>query len=215
MVINKPSGLLSHPNGFEKKISVVNQLAYYWSTKLKNTTLIRNGLVHRLDQNTSGLMLVAKNNHSLSHLLGQFANRTITKKYYALIVGKLMAPHLRVNVPIGKSSSGQLKMVANGGKNQKIAISLIEEVEQFTNHSLVRCQLLTGRTHQIRVHLSYLKCPIVNDPLYGNGNYLADNYGQYLHAYYLKFIHPVSGQTIELTVPWDQVFEQQYQRLKH
>lgn len=195
LIVNKPVGILSHPTKFDNNHTLVNMINHYLTN---NQTLIRSGLAHRLDKTTSGLMIVAKNPLALQVISKFFQERKVIKKYYALVVGNLPAVRININLPIGRHQGGAIKMVVNGGKNPKPASTTIRLIEKMGIYNLVECELHTGRTHQIRAHLAHLKCPILNDPLYGE---LVDpKNGYYLHAYYLQFVHPITNQVLELSV---------------
>lgn len=219
LVINKPSGILSHPTIHQETNTLVNMLAYHFNQTQHDTNLLRHGIAHRLDKQTSGLMLVAKTKQAFERLLQDFMEHKVIKKYYAIILHHLPKNHLEIHLPIGHSKHNSLLMVVDDGhnhkaKNPKPAHTTVKLVEKLHHHSLVECQLHTGRTHQIRVHLSYLKCPILNDPLYGH-QHKHDLFGQYLHAYYLKFTHPITQQCLEFVVDWPQEFQHKYQELKY
>lgn len=195
LIVNKPVGILSHPTKFDNNHTLVNMINHYLTN---NQALIRSGLAHRLDKTTSGLMIVAKNQLTLQVISKSFQERKVIKKYYALVVGKLPANRININLPIGRHQGGAIKMVVNGGKNPKPASTSIRLIEKLGIYNLVECELHTGRTHQIRAHLAHLKCPILNDPLYGES--VDPKNGYYLHAYYLQFAHPITNQVLELSV---------------
>ncbi|MGL4950804.1 MAG: RluA family pseudouridine synthase, partial [Mycoplasma sp.] len=183
LIVYKPSGMLTHQTQFNENNTLMNALHYY--SKGKFETL----LIHRLDKDTSGLLIFAKNEKAQKLLLDMTQNREIIKRYYAIVNGKMKKDKAIINVPICRANDNRLKMVAGEGKNPKEALTEYETIKTWEHYSLLNIRLHTGRTHQIRVHLRYINHPIVNDPLYSFNNYESD-YHQYLMAYSLEFIHP-------------------------
>lgn len=141
-----------------------------------------------------------------------FFERDVIKKYYALVNSCFHEKKIMIDVPIARSFQNKLKMNAINGKNPKEAKTLVELIENYNNSALVSCELLTGRTHQIRVHLKYINHPIINDPLYGV--YENDEYGQYLHSYYLSFMHPFKKNKIEICIQLPIEFKEKIKKLK-
>ncbi|MDQ0513827.1 23S rRNA pseudouridine1911/1915/1917 synthase [Mycoplasmoides fastidiosum] len=213
IIIDKPSGLLSHPTSKNENDTLTDFLAFYFSQNPQAVDLLRNGLVHRLDKETSGLMIVAKTETALKQILLDFEKKVVIKKYCAIVQGKLPHKHLKINLPIGRSNDGTLKMRVNAQKDLKDAITEVNELEQLHNHTLVECNLLTGRTHQIRVHLAHINNPVLNDYLYGH-KIPGDLFGQYLHASYLEFDHPVTKKRISFKSQWPQEFDTKYHQLR-
>ncbi len=200
IIVYKPSGMLSHPTQYNEQESMLNALYYY--SKATWIPLI----VHRLDKDTSGLIIFAKHKEAQDKMLEMFANRTITKKYYALVHKKLTKEHIMINVPISRSSDNKMKMVAGEFKNAKQSLTEAWTIQTWNKYSLLDVLLHTGRTHQIRVHMKYINHPIINDPLYSSDR--SDNlYHQYLMAYYLKFINPFDQKQIEIEIDMDQEFK--------
>lgn len=193
MVINKPSGLVVHPGNGNYNNTLVNGLMYY-TDKLSNVgEEFRPGIVHRLDKDTSGLMLVAKDNKCHELLADDFKNKRIHREYVALLDGVFPQEKAIIDAPIGRSASDYQKMaVVAGGK---VAITNLTVIKKYANYTLVRLILETGRTHQIRVHLSYIGYPLYNDPVYNPRK--SDDFGQFLHSEYLKFVHPITKETLE------------------
>ncbi len=182
MIINKPSGLVVHPAPGHYDDTLVNGLLFYLNKdKTKN---IRPGIVHRLDKDTSGLMVVAKDEKTMELLSEMISKKEVERKYLAIVDGVIKENTATIDAPIGRDPSNRQKMAINPtGKN---AITHIKVIERFKNNTFIECLLDTGRTHQIRVHLSYINHRVTNDPVYGEGN----EFGQMLHSYSIKFIHP-------------------------
>ncbi len=192
MVINKASGLVVHPGSGNKNNTLVNGLLHYTNDLSDEGGAARAGIVHRLDKDTSGLMLVAKTNKVHEILSEYFKNKDVNREYLAIIKGVFPSEKAKINAPIGKSSKNfRLQEVKDGGKN---AVTNLTVEKRFGEYSLVRLSLETGRTHQIRVHLNYIGYPVVNDPVYGIGK--SDSFGQYLHSAKLSFVHPITGKEL-------------------
>ncbi len=193
MVINKPSGLTVHPGNGNSDNTLVNGLKYYTNNLSNVGGLIRPGIVHRLDKDTSGLMLVAKNDLCHTLLADDFKNKRIHREYVALLDGVFPQNSATIDAPVGRSKDNFEKMavVANG----KRAITHLSVIKKYKDYTLVRLILETGRTHQIRVHLSYIGYPVHNDPVYNKKS--SDEFGQFLHSEYLKFTHPITREILE------------------
>ena len=188
MIINKPSGLVVHPAPGHYDDTLVNGLLFYLNKdKTKN---IRPGIVHRLDKDTSGLMVVAKDEKTMELLSEMISKKEVERKYLAIVDGVIKENTATIDAPIGRDPSNRQKMAINPtGKN---AITHIKVIERFKNNTFIECLLDTGRTHQIRVHLSYINHRVTNDPVYGEGN----EFGQMLHSYSIKFIHPITKKEL-------------------
>ncbi|WP_322941588.1 RluA family pseudouridine synthase [Mycoplasmopsis canis] len=196
-IIDKPSGLVVHPSPGHTSKTLVNGLLYHFKNNLSNENgLLRPGIVHRIDKDTSGLLIIAKNNLVHNKLAEMFATHNVNRKYLAICDGILEDKKLRLNLPIGRSVKDRQKMTITN-INSKPAITNVTLLKSFYLNnqpkSLVKCELETGRTHQIRVHLKYIKNPVYGDPLY---NKEVDNFGQRLHAYKLEFFHPITSQAM-------------------
>ncbi|HHY10211.1 MAG TPA: RluA family pseudouridine synthase [Firmicutes bacterium] len=193
-VVNKPKGLVVHPSAGNWQGTLVNALLFHFPRLAKGSGKYRPGIVHRLDKDTSGLMLVAKNDASYNHLLLQFKKRLVRRHYLALVQGVLRQAEGFIDKPIGRHPKNRKKMaVLEGGRRAYTSYTVLE---RFHRHSLLLCRLKTGRTHQIRVHLAGIHHPLVGDVLYG---FRSNNLGaksQVLHAFYLGFTHP-SGRFME------------------
>lgn len=201
IIVNKPSGLLTHSTIYEESENLINALRTY--AKNQWTPY----LIHRLDKDTSGLIVFAKNEKTQAMMLDLFQQRAIRKKYYAIVHHHFHENHLIIDVPISRANDNKMKMVAGDrGKNTKSAITEVFLLKNWKKYALLDILLHTGRTHQIRVHLNYINHPIVNDPLYSNIKSNSD-YHQYLMAYYLGFIHPITKQNIEIKIELEPEFK--------
>lgn len=206
LVVNKPSGMLTHPTSTERENTLVNALLYKYGENLSNINgEFRRGIVHRLDRNTSGLLMIAKNNTTHEFLAEQIKNHTITKKYRAVLKGNYNGDTDRIELPIGRHPKQPHKMavvpVKDGGKE---SITILKVLERFKEATYVELTLITGRTHQIRVHMSSQHHPVYNDTLYGAGEGKVKTEEQVLQSYYLNFTKPVTGEIIELEIEPDE-----------
>lgn len=192
MVIDKPSGLVVHPGAGNSNNTLVNGLLYY-NKALSNKDDFRPGIVHRLDKDTSGLMIVAKDDKAHEILADDFKNKRVHREYIALLDGVFPQEKAIVDAPIGRSKTYFDKMEVT--KDGKKAVTHIEVLKKYKDYTLVKLVLETGRTHQIRVHLSYIGYPVHNDPVYSNKK--CSNFGQFLHSAYLKFEHPITKKVLE------------------
>ncbi len=212
VVIDKPKGLVVHPAHGNWDFTLVNALLYHIRDLSGINGELRPGIVHRLDKDTSGVMVVAKNDTAHRHLAEQIKEHTIKREYTALVHGNIKEENGIIEAPIGRSHSDRKKMavVADG----RSAISHYRVVERFGNYTLVRVKLMTGRTHQIRVHFSYIRHPVVGDPVYGPDKKHLGLDSQALHASLLGFVHPVSGEYMEFTSPLPPYFEKLLKQLR-
>ena len=210
IVINKPSGLVVHPAAGNYNNTLVNGLLYYTKNLSSSNGEDRPGIVHRIDKDTSGLMIVAKNDKAHEFLSKQLKDKSLSRVYLALVSGKINHDTGTIDAPIGRDPKDRKKMCVTD-VNSKEAITHFEVLERYKNASLIRCKLETGRTHQIRVHLSYINHPIINDPVYGSKKKIT-NFGQMLHATELSFIHPKTNEkmTFKCEVPdeFNQILEE-------
>ena len=202
LVVNKPAGMLTHPTSLEKENTLVNALLYYTNGKLSDCNgLFRPGIVHRLDRNTSGLLMAAKNNDAYNFLKSEMQQHNIEKKYYAIVSGVIKDDTGTINEPIGRHRSKPEKMaVVHDGKP---SVTHYKVMERFNNCTLVEVKLETGRTHQIRVHMAYIKHPIVNDTLYGGTKIPVKTKEQVLQAYSLKFTSPQDNSEHLIKIDFD------------
>lgn len=200
IVVNKPSGMVVHPSKGHYSGTLVNALLYH-SNSLSDSTseeIYRPGLVHRIDKDTSGLLVIAKNNDVHQKLAQQIAENKMNREYIAIVDGHFAHETGVIDAPLSRHQTNRLKrVVEKGGKH---AVTHFEVLDSFADYSLVSCRLETGRTHQIRAHMEFIKHPIVNDPLYHPKGKNASEFGQYLHARTLSFTHPVSGEVLNFQV---------------
>lgn len=220
LVVNKPSGMLTHPTELEKENTLVNALLYKYGENLSDINgYFRRGIVHRLDRNTSGLLMIAKNNNAHEFLAQQFRSepmsssltqglkitsgcRALVKKYIAIVKGVLEQEQGTIDLPIGRNPHQPFKMaVVEDGKP---SITEFKVIQRFKDCTYLELNLKTGRTHQIRVHLSKIGHPILNDSLYGGGSFKVKTQEQVLQAYKLSFAKPFSNDIIELEIEPDQ-----------
>lgn len=203
MVINKPSGLVVHPGNGNKNHTMVNALLYHTEYLSDVSGTKRAGIVHRLDKDTSGLMLVAKTNKAHEILADDFKNKRVKRQYLALIHGDFPSSSAKIDAPIKRSKKDfRMMEVAKDGKK---AITNLYVEKHFKKYTLVRLSLETGRTHQIRCHLAYIGYPIYNDPVYSKDN--ASEFGQFLHSTSIDFIHPITKKALHFSAPLPEEFE--------
>lgn len=203
LVVNKPSGMLTHPTTIEKSGTLVNALLYKYGENLSDINgEFRRGILHRLDRNTSGLLMVAKNNKAHEFLANQIKNHTITKKYRAIAKGVIAQDEFEINSPIGRNPNQPHKMaVREDGKPSR---TIVKVLERFKVATYVELTLVTGRTHQIRVHLKSINHPIYNDSLYGAGQGKVKTEEQVLQSFFLCFTKPFGDEIIELEIEPDE-----------
>ena len=212
LVVNKQQGMVVHPAPGNYSGTLVNALLYR-EEKLSNINgPDRPGIVHRLDKDTSGLLLIAKHNQSHEFLAAQLKDRTAGRVYYALVHGVISENSGLIDVPIGRDPKNRLKMAPN--KQGKQALTHFRVIERFKEFTLIECKLETGRTHQIRVHLNYIGNPIAGDLVYGPKNTL-EGEGQYLHAKELSIIHPETKKRIIFESDLPEYFENILSKLRN
>ncbi|WP_036452419.1 RluA family pseudouridine synthase [Mycoplasma buteonis] len=207
-VINKPSGMIVHPAPGHSENTLVNGLLYHFKNNLSNENgVLRPGIVHRIDKDTSGLLIIAKDNNTHKLLSEMFAKHDIHRSYLAICDGILQDKKIKLDLPIGRSVKDRQKMAVTN-QNSKHAVTYATLLKTFyldgLPKTLIQCELETGRTHQIRVHMAFIKNPIYGDPIY---NKQIDDFGQRLHAYKLTFIHPILNKRITLYSPMPKEFE--------
>ena len=195
LVINKPSGMVVHPAIGNYQDTLVNALMFHFNN-LPNNNSYRPGIVHRIDKDTSGLLIVAKTEETLELLSEMIRKHEVIRKYKALVHGTILNDSGTIDAPIGRDTFDRKKMTVTK-VNSKESITHFKVLERYENHTLIECRLETGRTHQIRVHLRYIKFPIVNDLVYGRKKVIDETFGQLLHAYYINFKHPITNEILE------------------
>ena len=196
IVINKPKGIVVHPAVGNPDGTIVNALLFHCKELSDVNGFYRPGIVHRIDKDTSGLLVCAKNNEAHNFLSAQLKDKTCFRKYYAIVNGVIENNEGEINAPIGRSEKNRQQMCVTA-KNSKEAVTLFRVLERYADSTLLDVELKTGRTHQIRVHMQYINHAVVNDSRYAKK--VLDESGQYLHAYYLSFIHPRSRERVEFT----------------
>ena len=203
LVVNKPSGMLTHPTTIERENTLVNALLFKYGENLSNINgEFRRGILHRLDRNTSGLLMIAKNNKVHEFLANQIKEHTITKKYRAIAKGIIEQDEFEINSPIGRNSNQPHKMaVREDGKPSK---TIVKVLERFKDATYIELTLITGRTHQIRVHMKSINHPVFNDSLYGAGQGKVKTEEQVLQSYFLRFTKPFGDEIIELQIEPDE-----------
>ncbi|HCL4436442.1 pseudouridine synthase [Clostridium botulinum] len=195
IVVNKPQEMVVHPAPGVYSGTLVNALLHHCKDLSGINGVARPGIVHRIDKDTSGILVVAKNDISHNNLAAQFKEHSISRVYMALVEGIIKDEQGTIEAPIGRHPVDRIKMAVV--KDGRHAVTHYKVIERFKNHTLVECRLETGRTHQIRVHMSYIMHPLVGDPVYGYKKQRFNLKGQMLHAKLLGFIHPTTGQYVE------------------
>lgn len=209
MVINKESGMVVHPAPGHYTKTLVNALLYRFN--ISKTSNMRPGIVHRLDKDTSGLMLVAKNEETHEKLASMIANKEVERHYLAITEGVIKSDTGTIDAPIGRDPNNRQKMQVTD-VNAKNAITHFKVLERFKKNTLIECILETGRTHQIRVHLAYIGYPILNDPTYSKGK--CSEFGQMLHSTSIKFKHPRTNEELYFKVEPPQEFKDKLKELE-
>ena len=204
MIINKPSGLVVHPGAGNYNNTLVNGLLAYTQSLSDIGGNERPGIVHRIDKDTSGLIMVAKTNKVHELLADDFKNKRIKREYIALLNGVFKNGSATIDAPIGRDPKDRKKMTVTD-KNSKNAVTHMKVLKRYKNNTLVSCILDTGRTHQIRVHMAYIGYPVHNDPVYSKDK--ATDFGQFLHSYKMSFKHPVTNEDLEFVAPLPEYFQ--------
>ena len=214
LVIDKPAGLVVHPGAGNPDGTLVNGILYHCGDSLSSINgVIRPGIVHRIDKDTSGLLMVAKNDKAHQSLAAQLEAHSILRAYRAIVLHNIQNDQGRIEAPIGRDPKNRLRMavVPNGGRR---AVTNYEVLERFGAHTYIEARLETGRTHQIRVHMTHLLHPLLGDRVYGpEKNNLGAN-RQMLHAESLGFVHPTSGKQLEFHSPLPEDFQSVLDRLR-
>jgi 23S rRNA pseudouridine1911/1915/1917 synthase len=204
MVVHPAPG---HPNG-----TLVNAILYHVNDLSSINGVVRPGIVHRIDKDTSGLLMVAKNDAAHESLVEQLKEKTVTRRYVALVNGNISHETGTIDAPVGRNTKDRKTMTVTE-KNSRNAVTHFKVLERFQKHTLIECVLETGRTHQIRAHMKYIGHPIFGDPSYGPKKSIKP-FGQFLHARVLGFEHPRTGEYLEFSAELPEEFETQVNRLR-
>lgn len=211
LVVNKPRGMVVHPAPGHMTGTLVNGLMYHCKDLSGINGVLRPGIVHRIDKDTSGLLMVAKNDFAHESLAKQLKDKTSLRKYVALVHGVIPHDKGTIEAPIGRSKTNRkTQAVIEDGRPAVTHFTVLERFDEFT---LVELQLETGRTHQIRVHMQYIGYPLAGDPVYGPRKTLKGN-GQFLHAKLLGFTHPRTGENLVFEAPLPEIFEETLKKLR-
>lgn len=214
LVVNKPRGMVVHPAAGNYTGTLVNAVLYHCGERLSSINgVIRPGIVHRIDKDTSGLLMIAKNNMAHESLSAQLAEHSITRRYTALVYHNLTEDEGTVDAPIGRDPKNRLRMAVTS-LNSKRAVTHWKVLERFGRYTLIEARLETGRTHQIRVHMAYIHHPLVGDMVYGPKKQPLTEDGQLLHARVLGFVHPRTGEYMEFQRPLPPEFTAVLQKLR-
>lgn len=220
LVVNKPAGMVVHPAPGNYSGTLVNALMYHCGDDLSSINgVIRPGIVHRIDKDTSGLLMVAKTDRAHSSLSQQLAEHSITRRYKAIVYSNIKEDEGTIDKPIGRSPGNRLKNAVilpgkPGSAGARSAVTHYRVLERFGGFTLIEAVLETGRTHQIRVHMSYIKHPLLGDELYGPAKNKVGAKRQMLHAGVLGFVHPINGKYMEFTCPLPEDYEEVLRRLR-
>ena len=213
IVVNKPSGKDVHPAPGHPDGTLVNALLYHCAGTLSGIGgALRPGIVHRIDRDTSGLIIAAKNDAAHQYLSAQLADHTLARTYECIVVGKLREDRGTVNAPIARHPTDRKRMAVVAGGRE--AVTHWEVIARYPGYTHVRCRLETGRTHQIRVHMAYIGHPILGDTVYGAKKEVPGLTGQCLHAVGLRFLHPRTHEVVELSCPLPEEFTRMLQKIR-
>ena len=213
IVVNKPSGMVVHPAPGHPDGTLVNALLYHCAGTLSGIGgALRPGIVHRIDRDTSGLIIAAKNDAAHQYLSAQLADHTLARTYECIVVGKLREDRGTVNAPIARHPTDRKRMAVVAGGRE--AVTHWEVIARYPGYTHVRCRLETGRTHQIRVHMAYIGHPILGDTVYGAKKEIPGLTGQCLHAVGLRFLHPRTHEVVELSCPLPDEFTRMLQKIR-
>lgn len=213
-IVNKPQGMVVHPAPGNYTGTLVNALLYHLENLSSINGIIRPGIVHRIDKDTSGLLMTAKTNLAHIELSKQLKEHSITRKYYTIVEGNIREDKGVIRAPIGRHPVDRKKMAVTE-KHSKEAVTHFKVLERFTKYTLLEVQLETGRTHQIRVHMSYIKHPVVGDPVYGSRKQEFNLKGQLLHAKVIGFIHPRINKYLEFNSELPEHFDKVLTNLRN
>lgn len=210
-VVNKPQGMVVHPSAGHTSGTLVNALMYHVKDLSSINGVVRPGIVHRIDKDTSGLLMIAKNDKAHNALAAELKDKKSLRKYVAIVHGNLPNDRGVIEAPIGRSDKDRKKQAVTA--KGKPAVTRFTVLERFGNYTLVELQLETGRTHQIRVHMAYIGHPVAGDPLYGPRKTLK-GHGQFLHAKTLGFTHPTTGKLVEFNAEEPIIFKETLEKLR-
>lgn len=212
--VDKPKGMVVHPAPGHASGTLVNGLMAHCGRELSGLNgVLRPGIVHRIDMDTTGVLVVCKNDMAHRAVAEQLAEHSINRRYYAIVHGRIEENELTVSAPIGRSKNNRLKMAVDP-VNGKRAVTHVRVLERFARYTYIECRLETGRTHQIRVHMTQLHHPLLGDTLYGNLPHPWHLQGQTLHAGVLGLIHPRTGEYLEVSSPLPEYFERLLHQLR-
>ena len=213
IVVNKPKGLVVHPGAGNSEHTLANALKFHSENLSSLNGEFRPGIVHRIDKDTAGLLIVAKNDAAHAFLSSQLVDHTLARKYYALVLGVISENEGKIIAPIGRDQKFRQKMAVDllHGKDAETNFKILERFKEAT---LVECALKTGRTHQIRVHMNYIGHPVIGDPIYGKGNRVIYDDGQLLFAHEIKFIHPKTKKEMTFSVDLPSYFKEILEKLR-
>lgn len=211
-VVNKPQGMVVHPSVGHTSGTLVNALMYHIHDLSSINGVVRPGIVHRIDKDTSGLLMIAKNDRSHQALAEELKDKKSLRKYLAIVHGNISNDRGVIEAPIGRSEKDRKKQAVTA--KGKPAVTHFKVLERFGNYTLVELTLETGRTHQIRVHMAYIGHPVAGDPLYAPRKTLKGN-GQFLHAQTLGFTHPTTGESLRFSVEPPAIFQETLENLRH
>lgn len=213
LMVNKPKGMVVHPSAGHSSGTLVNAVLYHCRGELSGINgVMRPGIVHRIDKDTTGALVICKNDYAHNHVAEQLKVHSITRKYRAIVIGVIKEEEGTVDAPIGRHPTERKKMAVNE-KNGKRAVTHYRVLKRFANHTYIECQLETGRTHQIRVHMASIHHPILGDTVYGPEKNPFHLEGQTLHAQVLGLIHPVTGAYVEVEAPLPDYFRELLKKL--
>ncbi len=214
LIANKPKDMVVHPAPGHYEGTLVNAIMFHCKDELSGINgVLRPGIVHRIDKDTTGSIIICKNDEAHRKIAQQLKEHSITRKYRAIVYGRIMEEEGTVNAPIGRHPTDRKKMAINE-KNGKPAVTHYKVLERFDKYTYIECQLETGRTHQIRVHMTSIGHPLLGDEVYGNAKCPFKLEGQTLHAMTIGFIHPTTGEYVEYEAPLPEYFEHLLQILR-
>lgn len=214
LIVNKPKDMVVHPAPGHYEGTLVNAIMFHCKDELSGINgVLRPGIVHRIDKDTTGSIIICKNDEAHRKIAQQLKEHSITRKYRAIVYGRILEEEGTVNAPIGRHPTDRKKMAINE-KNGKPAVTHYKVLERFDKYTYIECQLETGRTHQIRVHMTSIGHPLLGDEVYGNAKCPFKLEGQTLHAMTIGFIHPATGDYVEYEAPLPEYFEHLLQILR-